>query len=67
MIPFSLVMLYVSWPAVRSSIAILEMSPDPGGLPVWPIKIVILISFVLLTLQGFSHIVKQIEILRGGE
>ena len=67
LVPFSLVMLYVSWPAVRSSISVLEMSPDPGGLPVWPIKIVILISFVLLTLQGFSQIVKQIEILRGGE
>ena len=64
LIPFSLVMLYVSWPAVTNSFSIREISPDPGGLPRWPIKFVILISFVLLTLQGLSQIVKQIDILR---
>jgi TRAP-type mannitol/chloroaromatic compound transport system permease small subunit len=64
LIPFSLVMLYVSWPAVTNSFSIREISPDPGGLPRWPIKIVILLSFVLLTLQGLSQIVKQIDILR---
>jgi TRAP-type mannitol/chloroaromatic compound transport system permease small subunit len=67
LIPFSLVMLYVSWPSVRSSVELLEVSPDPGGLPRWPIKIVILLSFALLALQGASQIVKQIEIIRGGE
>ena len=65
LIPFSLVMLYVSWPAISNSISIREVSPDPGGLPRWPIKILIMVSFVLLTLQGLSHIVKQIDILRG--
>ena len=66
LIPFSLVMLYVSWPAVANSFSIREVSPDPGGLARWPIKMLILVSFVLLTLQGLSHIVKQIDIL-GGE
>lgn len=67
LIPFSLVMLYVSWPVVSNSFSIREMSPDPGGLPRWPIKIVILVSFVLLMLQGLSQIVKQIDILGGGD
>ena len=67
LIPFSLVMLYVSWPAVSNSFSIREMSPDPGGLPRWPIKIVILVSFVLLMLQGLSQIVKQIDILGSGD
>ena len=67
LIPFSIVMLYVSWPAVSNSFSIREMSPDPGGLPRWPIKIVILVSFVLLMLQGLSQIVKQIDILGGGD
>ena len=67
LIPFSLVMLYVSWPAVSNSFSIREMSPDPGGLPRWPIKIVILVSFVLLMIQGLSQIVKQIDILGGGD
>jgi TRAP-type mannitol/chloroaromatic compound transport system permease small subunit len=34
-------------------------------LPRWPIKIVILFAFGLLALQGFSQIVKQVEIIRG--
>mgnify|MGYP001985304206 CR=1 FL=1 len=65
MLPFSLLMLYVSWPAVRNSWSIREVSPDPGGLPRYPIKAVILVGFVLLVLQGFSQIVKQVEIIRG--
>ncbi len=65
LIPFSLAMLYVSWPAVRNSIQIREMSPDPGGLPRWPIKAVIVVSFVLLALQGLAQIVRQVGILRG--
>ena len=50
LIPFSLVMLYVSWPVVSNSFSI-----------------VILVSFVLLMLQGLSQIVKQIDILGGGD
>jgi len=65
LLPFSVLMLFVSWPAVRNSWAIHETSPDPGGLPRYPIKTVILLSFVLLVLQGFSQIVKQVMILRG--
>ena len=65
MLPFSLLMLYVSWPAVRNSWSIREVSPDPGGLPRYPIKAVILVGFVLLVLQGFSQLVKQVEIIRG--
>jgi len=64
LLPFSVLMLVVSWPAVRNSWAVHETSPDPGGLPRYPIKTVILLSFVLLVLQGFSQIVKQVEILR---
>ncbi len=65
MLPFSILMLYVSWPAVRNSWSIREVSPDPGGLPRYPIKAVILIGFGLLVLQGFSQLVKQVEIIRG--
>ena len=60
-----MVMLYVSWPAVQNSWSIREISPDPGGLPRYPIKMVILLSFVLLVGQGYSQILKQISILRG--
>lgn len=65
LVPFSLLMLYVSFPAVRASWAVREVSPDPGGLPRYPIKALILVSFVLLLLQAISQLVKQIDVIRG--
>ena len=66
LLPFCALMLWVSYPTVRNSWSIREVSPDPGGLPRWPIKGVILIAFVLLLLQGFSQLVKAIDAIRGG-
>jgi len=65
LVPFSLMMLWVSYPAVSNSWSIREQSPDPGGLPRYPIKILILVSFALLVLQAFSQLVKQIDVIRG--
>jgi TRAP-type mannitol/chloroaromatic compound transport system permease small subunit len=65
LLPFSLLMLWVSWPAVAASWRVRETSPDPGGLPRYPIKAVILVAFALLVLQGVSQLVKQIAVLRG--
>jgi len=65
LIPFSLMMLWVSYPAVRNSISIREMSPDPGGLPRYPIKALIIVSFVMLLLQAFSQLIKQTDVLLG--
>ena len=61
--PFAFVMLWVSWGPVANSWAILETSPDPGGLPRYPIKTVILVSFFLLLLQAMSQIVKNVATL----
>ena len=61
--PFAFVMLWISWGPVVNSWAILETSPDPGGLPRYPIKTVILVSFFLLLLQAVSEIVKNVAIL----
>ncbi len=63
LVPFAGVMLWVSWGPVVRSWAILETSPDPGGLPRYPIKTVILVSFFLLLLQALSQIVKNAAIL----
>lgn len=65
LLPFSVLMLRVAWPTVRASWAVRETSPDPGGLPRYPIKAVILICFLLLALQGLAHLVRQLQILRG--
>ena len=65
LIPFCVMMLYVSFPAVRNSFSVREMSPDPGGLPRYPIKALILVSFALLVLQAVSQMVKQVDVIRG--
>ena len=66
LVPFSVLMLWVSFPPVRSSWQIRETSPDPGGLPRWPIKALILVSFALLLLQAVSQAVKHADVIRSG-
>lgn len=64
-VPFSLMMLWTSWPAVRNSWAVREGSPDPGGLARYPIKTLLLICFSLLLLQALSQIVTKVALLTG--
>lgn len=65
LLPFSVFGLFVSWPSVRNSWAVHEVSPDPGGLARYPIKTAILVAFFLLILQGISVVIRQVAILRG--
>ncbi len=65
LLPFSVLTLWLSWPSVRNSWIVREGSPDPGGLPRYPIKSVILVAFVLLVLQGIAEIIRNVAILRG--
>jgi len=41
-----------------------EMSPDPGGLPRYPLKAMLPVAFMLLVLQGVSMLIHQIARLR---
>ncbi len=65
LLPFSLLTLWVSWPAVRNSWKVREVSPDPGGLVRYPIKAVILVAFALLILQGIAEAIRCWAFLRG--
>ncbi|MDX1740810.1 MAG: TRAP transporter small permease subunit [Rhodothermales bacterium] len=67
LLPFCITMIVVSWPAVRNSWVIFEGSPDPGGLPRYPIKTVIPIAFLLLALQGISLLIKSVSVVVGGD
>lgn len=64
LIPFSIFVLITSWFPVSNSWAIREMSPDPGGLPRYPIKTLIPVAFVLLLLQAVSQLRKRWVALR---
>ena len=65
LLPFTVLMLWVTYPAVRNSWSVREVSPDPGGLPRYPIKAVILVSFALLLLQGVAQAVRAVDRIRG--
>ena len=62
LIPFSCLIIYYSWGTVINSWNIRETSPDPGGLPRYPIKFAIIVAFVLLILQGISEAIKNWQI-----
>lgn len=66
LLPFSLFLLWVSWPTVLRSWRIAEGSPDPGGLPRYPIKTFLLVCFSLLALQGLAELIKAVATLRTG-
>ena len=65
LLPFCVFALYFSVGYVERSWSVMESSPNPGGLPRYPIKTVILIGFAMLLLQGVSELIKRIAWLRG--
>ena len=66
LLPFCGLMIWTSLPAVINSWAVLEDSPDPNGLPRYPIKTILPVAFIILAAQGVSIIIKNVTLLRGG-
>ncbi len=67
LLPFCVVALWVSWPSVVSAWQLREMSPDPGGLPRYPLRTLLPIAFTLLLLQGLAEAIRNIARVRGHE
>lgn len=65
LIPMSLLILFESFPWALQAIESGELSPNAGGLILWPAKILVPIGFTLLLLQGVSELIKRIAFLRG--
>lgn len=65
LLPFSLLMVYYLWPYTMKSIRSGEMSSNAGGLIIWPAKALLLVGFILLTIQAISEIIKKIAVMRG--
>ncbi|HIP02078.1 MAG TPA: TRAP transporter small permease subunit [Campylobacterales bacterium] len=64
-LPFTLLILYVSFGYIELSYTQNEISPDPGGLTHrWVIKSMMVVGFVLLGLQSISEIFKNIKLLK---
>lgn len=64
LLPFVLFALWLTWPPVQRSWALREVSPDPGGLPRYPIKALILLGFFLLFVQSLAEVAKAWRRLR---
>ena len=65
LIPFCVFAIWNSYEFVADSVATLEQSPDPGGLPRWPIKLVVPLAFGLLLLQSVAEVLRRLAVLPG--
>lgn len=65
LLPFGVFAIVFTWPGVVESWQIREISPDPGGLPRYPLKAVVPVAFVLILIQGLSELGKRILFLAG--
>lgn len=65
LLPFTLLMVWLSWPWFLRSFRSGEVSTNSGGLIVWPAKALVLAGFVLLTAQALSEIIKRLAVIRG--
>jgi TRAP-type mannitol/chloroaromatic compound transport system permease small subunit len=64
-LPFTILILYVSYDYIALSYTQNEISPDPGGLAYrWIIKSMMVVGFVLLGVQSISDIFKNIRRLK---
>ncbi|MBT9614297.1 MAG: TRAP transporter small permease subunit [Burkholderiales bacterium] len=67
LLPLCALVLYHAWPFFLTSYTAQEWSNNPGGLMLWPAKLMIPLGFTLLLLQGLAEIIKRIGYLAGQE
>lgn len=65
LLPMTIIIGELSLGMVADSIMRNEESSNAGGLLRWPVKILIPIGFLLLSLQGLSEVIKRIAFLMG--
>lgn len=65
LLPFTVIMVWLSWPVFVDKLTTGETSPNAGGLLLWPVWLLVPVGFVLLLLQGISELIKRIAYIRG--
>ena len=65
LLPFVVVVIYLSMPLVVRAYVMHEMSNNAGGLVRWPVFALLPLGFVLLGLQGLSELIKRMAFLQG--
>jgi TRAP-type mannitol/chloroaromatic compound transport system permease small subunit len=65
LLPFMLVLLWLAWPYVERSWAILERSRETSGIPaVFLLKTLIPLFAAMMALQGVAQAIRAAEVLR---
>ena len=65
LIPVCVFLTWICWPFFTLSYQQGEISGNAGGLIRWPVKLVLVAGFGLLSLQGVSELIKRIAALTG--
>ena len=65
--PFVIVCIWQGYSFAATSWAMKETTWSVFAPPIYPIKTVIMITFILLLIQGISEVIKRIVILQGGD
>ncbi|MCI0756955.1 TRAP transporter small permease subunit [Teichococcus vastitatis] len=65
LLPAMVLLAWMTWPFFLDSFLRNEASSNAGGLLRWPVKILLPLGFLLLSLQGMSELIKRVALLRG--
>jgi TRAP-type mannitol/chloroaromatic compound transport system permease small subunit len=65
LIPTCIFLTWLCWPFFFLSFQQGEISQNAGGLIRWPVKLILVLGFALLLLQGISELIKRIASLAG--
>jgi len=65
LLPMTLMLTWLSWPYFVHAFQDNEISGSAGGLVFWPARLLMPLGFGLLSLQGFSEMVKRIAFVAG--
>jgi TRAP-type mannitol/chloroaromatic compound transport system permease small subunit len=66
--PGILALVYAGWGYGTESLRLREVSVNsPAGMPIWPLKMIIPIGAMLMTLQGIAELLRCVQCLRDGD
>ena len=65
LMPAMILLAWMTWPFFLDSWQRGEGSQNAGGLIRWPVKLILPVGFLMISLQGLSELIKRIALLRG--